>query len=190
MQAQIVLAGVGGQGVLFASKLLAITALDLGHRVIVAETHGMSQRGGSVVSHLKIGDFYSSLLRIGTADFLVSFEGNETYRNFKFVRTAGGARPAGTVYTNASEEFPAKNIGEYLYKGGISIKTLNADAIALRMNTPQASNLILLGFACTDPEFPFTLEQMLATTERITPSRFKDTNIRALKAGHVGDQFV
>ena len=89
MKVQIILAGIGGQGILFSSKIFSELGLKLGLDVIGSETHGMSQRGGSVIAHLKIGHFQSPMIRSGTADFLYSFEENETYRTLKFLRKGG-----------------------------------------------------------------------------------------------------
>ena len=77
----IALCGLGGQGILFMTKVLAQAAMDKGLNIIGAETHGMAQRGGSVISHLRIGDAESSLVRSGTANLLLALEENEGYRN-------------------------------------------------------------------------------------------------------------
>ena len=81
-----VLGGLGGQGILFMTKILANTALTKGYRVMGAETHGMAQRGGSVVSHLRLGDIESSLVKNGSAHFLLALEENEAYRNLPFLK--------------------------------------------------------------------------------------------------------
>ena len=89
MKVQIVLAGIGGQGILFSSKIFSELGLKLGLDIMGSETHGMSQRGGSVTAHLKLGKFQSPVIRTGTADVLYSFEENETYRTLKFLRRGG-----------------------------------------------------------------------------------------------------
>ena len=80
-----VLSGLGGQGILFMTKIIAKTALRKGFSVMGAETHGMAQRGGSVISHLRLGNVNSSLVKPGSAQFLLSLEENEAYRNLPFL---------------------------------------------------------------------------------------------------------
>src|SRR5574341_1699737 len=91
MEQKFVVAGIGGQGVIFATKVLSKAALLCGERVLASENHGMSQRGGSVLSHVKIGSDQSPLIRRGTADVLLAFDRLECIRNLPFVR-AGGDR--------------------------------------------------------------------------------------------------
>jgi indolepyruvate ferredoxin oxidoreductase beta subunit len=89
MDLKLILSGIGGQGVLFATSVFSETALSLGYDVLGSETHGMSQRGGSVISHLKIGAYESPLVRQGTADVLLAFDEDEAYRTLGFL-TRGG----------------------------------------------------------------------------------------------------
>jgi indolepyruvate ferredoxin oxidoreductase beta subunit len=99
----LVLSGLGGQGILFMTKLLARTAVDKGFKILVAETHGMAQRGGSVVSHLRVGDVKGSLVRAGSAHILLALEENEAYRNIPFL-----ARGGGTLCKRSKTLFPPK----------------------------------------------------------------------------------
>ena len=114
MKVQIILAGIGGQGVLFSSKIFSELGLKLDLDVIGSETHGMSQRGGSVIAHLKLGKFQSPMIRIGTGDILYSFEENETYRTLRFLRKGG------ICFANLedSSRFDQKVL-DYLKKKGI-----------------------------------------------------------------------
>ena len=101
----IVLCGLGGQGILFMTRVLSQTALSKGMDIMGAETHGMAQRGGSVVSHLRIGDIKGSLVRADSAHFLLALEENEGYRNLPFL--AMGAR----MYVNSnSGDFPREEV--------------------------------------------------------------------------------
>ena len=93
-----VLSGLGGQGILFMTKLLAQAAVTKGLKIKAAETHGMAQRGGSVVSHLRIGDVAGSLVRAGSAHILLALEEDEAYRSLPFLSRGG------SLYINA----PAK----------------------------------------------------------------------------------
>ena len=123
---QIVLGGVGGQGVLFITKILAQVAIDMGCPVLVSETHGMAQRGGIVVSHLKVGNFKSPLIRPGTADLLLSFHPESVLNHRHFLK------PEGVIVANTEENGPLN---------------INATKLAIEMGTPIAANLIMLGFA-------------------------------------------
>ena len=89
MNKKIVLAGIGGQGILFATKILSETASRKGYDIIGSETHGMSQRGGSVASFLKIGDFSGPQIMKGKADYLYGYDPQETIKNLIFIRKGG-----------------------------------------------------------------------------------------------------
>src|SRR5512136_2748137 len=101
MECRLVVAGVGGQGVIYAAKILSQAALARGERVIVSENHGMSQRGGSVLAHVKIGGSELPLIRRATADALIAFDRTEAVRNLTF------ARSGGSVFVNGQQPFEA-----------------------------------------------------------------------------------
>ena len=125
---QIVISGVGGQGVLFVTRLLAEAAIARGLPVLTSETHGMAQRGGSVVSHLKVGDFASPLIRSGCGDGLLGLKAESLELHGHFIRANGwrvvnsAAAVTGTAY-------------------------VDADTAAQRIDNPRAVNLVVLGFA-------------------------------------------
>ncbi len=147
----------------------------------------MSQRGGSVISYLKIGDFISPLVRIGLADVIISFELNETYKNLKYIKQISTSSDGGIIIVNARMPF-AESIKKILEQMKITLKVLNADNIAKALKSPLVSNLILLGFASKYPRFPFQLEQLVETAERISPVKFKAINIEALKRGFEAEE--
>lgn len=130
---QILISGLGGQGVLFVTRLLAEAAIARGLPVFTSETHGMAQRGGTVVSHLKVGGFASPLIRPGRADALLALKAETVPLHGAFLRRGGWAAvnaPAG-----ASFELPGAAF------------TLDADALALKTGTVKSLNLLMLGFA-------------------------------------------
>ncbi len=141
IQQQVIISGVGGQGVLFVTRLLAEAAINKGLPVFTSETHGMAQRGGTVLSHFKVGEFSSPLIRPLQADILVLLKAENLKQHGSFLRVDGWA------VSNAA--------------GGLNgdlqqaIKTLDADTLAHEIENPKAVNLIVLGFA-------------LATSEKIT----------------------
>jgi indolepyruvate ferredoxin oxidoreductase beta subunit len=179
MDLKLILAGVGGQGILFATRIFSETALALGYDVLGSETHGMSQRGGSVVSHLKIGTYESPLIRHGTADVLMSFDEDEAYRTLAFVRKGG------LCFVNSPHgDFWDAGVQEYLSKNDIAAHSFPADRIALELGSPLSANLALIGYAMSVPRMPFSHDDIKATIERIAPSRFKEVNLKAFVAGY------
>ncbi len=168
-----VLSGLGGQGILFLTKVLARCALDRGIPVLGAETHGMAQRGGSVISHLRMGEVESSVVQAGTAHFLLALEENEAYRNLAFL--ACGAK----LYANASDgAFPADPVRPYLEKKKIASRALPVGKIALKLGAPLATNSGLLGLFSAFDEGPFPQEQIRETIERLSPEPFRALNLK------------
>jgi len=132
-QQQIVISGVGGQGVLFVTRLLAEAAIARHLAVITSETHGMAQRGGTVLSHLKVGGFSSPLIRPGQADGLLVLNAENLELHGAYLR------PGGWAVCNTGRDG----------KTGVTDNTafLDADCTALDLGNPRAANLVLLGFA-------------------------------------------
>lgn len=176
---KLVLAGVGGQGILFATRVFSETALKLGYDVLGSETHGMSQRGGSVTSHLKIGAYQSPLIRHGTADVLISFDQDEVYRTLAFLRRGG------LCFVNSSGgDFWDAHVKGYLDKNDIAAHSFPADEIALELGSPRSANLALIGYAVSVPYMPFGYEDIRTTIDAITPLRYKEVNLKAFEAGY------
>lgn len=175
---KLVLAGVGGQGVLFATRLLSETAQALGLEFISSEVHGMSQRGGSVVSYLKIGPYESPLVRRGSADVLLAFALDEGYRNLGFLR------PGGDCVVNCPN--PASLDGEiraYLEERDVTFHTFDADGLALAQQSPRVANVALVGFATGRGVLPLPAASLEATLEAISPTRFRALNLEAFQRG-------
>lgn len=132
-QQQLIISGVGGQGVLFITRLLAEAAINRGLAVITSETHGMAQRGGTVVSHLKVGSFDSPLIRPGQADGLLALKAESVGMHGAYVRVEGWA------VANSQAGLKAQGPG--------TIWHVDAEAVARRINNLRAINLVTLGFA-------------------------------------------
>jgi indolepyruvate ferredoxin oxidoreductase beta subunit len=174
----IILCGLGGQGILFMTSVLAQAALDKGFNVLGAETHGMAQRGGSVVSHLRIGDVQSSQVKTGSAHFLLALEENEGYRNLPFL--SRGAH----MYVNANpQRFPREEVKAFLEKREITYRSVPAGTIALDLGAPLCTNLALLGYFTAFNEGPTTQEELRKTVESISPDRFREINLKVFEAG-------
>lgn len=174
----IVLGGLGGQGILFMTKVFAEAGLRKGYRVLGAETHGMAQRGGSVVSHLRFGEVEGSLVEVGTAHFLLALEENEAFRNLPFLA------PGGTLYVNSSDPaFPRKEVREYLEKTHIRPHPLDARRVAFALGAPMALNLALVGSFAAHEKEPFAAEDLRTTLAAISPERLRDVNLAVFDAG-------
>ena len=174
----VVVCGLGGQGILFMTKVLAQAGLDRGFNVMGAETHGMAQRGGSVVSHLRFGDVAGSLVRTHSAQFLLALEENEAYRNLPFL--AGG----GKMIANAdSDRFPVDKVRVFLERMRITFRSVSAGAIALQLGAPLSSNLALLGFFSGFDDALFSHSELRATVAKISPERFREKNLNIFNAG-------
>lgn len=177
-RSNFVLCGLGGQGILFMTKVLSETAVEKGYNVMGAETHGMAQRGGSVVSHLRLGDVKGSLVRNGSAHFLLSLDEVEGYRNLPFL--SKGAR----MYINAD---PAKalraEVADYLERREILCRTVQASTVAREAGAPMATNLALLGYFAAFGDGPLPQEDLRSTIERISPDRFKENNLKIFDTG-------
>ena len=175
-QGRIVLAGVGGQGVIFASRLLAEAALAAGAQVMVSESHGMSQRGGSVAAHLIIGDESGPLIRLGTADVLIALDRLEGLRHLPVLR------PGGAVFINAVEGFP-EPVRARLHELEISACQVDADAEALRLGSPAIANVVLLGFVAAHTSLGVSLDDLKHAVRGLGPPPAVKINLSALDGG-------
>ena len=172
---QLIISGLGGQGILFITRLLAETAIAKGLAVLTSETHGMAQRGGIVISHLKIGDFASPLLRPGHADGLIALKPENVGLHRSFLK------PGGWIAANSGA--PLAPDGER------QAATVDADAISLRLGNPQAVNLIVLGRALSTGMLVCSrleLEQVVRGTLEHKPSLLAGA-LAALDAGAAGE---
>ncbi len=173
-----VLSGLGGQGILFMTKIIAQTALRKGFSVMGAETHGMAQRGGSVISHLRLGKVNSSLIKPGSAQFLLALEENEAYRNLPFLARNGH------LYSDTLEDdFPRHSVKTYLDTMAMHYHALPAGKIALDLGAPVSSNLAMIGFFAAFHDDPFTAHDFRETIESISPESYKDINLKVFEKG-------
>ncbi len=188
-EASIVLAGVGGQGTLIAGKLLGILSLKLGLDVKVSEVHGMSQRGGSVITYVKIGkEVHSPIVEPGTADFVLSFEEVES------VRWSNLLKKDGVMIVNSQKikslpvllkqvEYPS-DIKASLEAGAIGdTKIIEIDALgaALECGTSKATNIVMLGalskyFGIDDAIWKEAIEEAFAAKPKTIPLNLEAFN--------------
>jgi len=174
----IMIVGVGGQGTLLASKLLGRILLENGYDVKVSEVHGMSQRGGSVVTYVRYGDkVYSPIIDKGEADFILSFELLEAARWVEYLKKDG------VLLTNTQRINPMPVItGEAKLSAlPIRLDAMDALGLALRAGSSKAVNLVLLGRL--NRYFHFTDEQWQDAIEKSVPKKFLELNKKAFALG-------
>lgn len=176
MRLNLVLSGLGGQGIIFAGRLLSQMALARGWQVIGAETHGMAQRGGSVVAHLRFGGYQGSLVPSGQADALLAFKEDEAYRILNMVRSGG------LVFINAPD-FPRPEVKEYVQNTRLEGLAIDADRLAVENDLPRSVNLIFLSFVCGSGRLPFTLDELREAVKTITPASRLEANLKAVEIG-------
>jgi len=177
----IIIVGVGGQGILLTSKILGYMALDMGENVKVSEVHGMSQRGGSVITHVRVGqDVHSPLIDAGEADFVLSFERLEALRAEHFLRDQG------VLISNTQEILPMPVImgaASYPADAPAGKETVLLDALDLaeRAGSAKAVNIVLLGVLSRFMEWP--REKWENAIAACVPPKTLETNLRAFHAG-------
>lgn len=183
----IMIVGVGGQGTLLASKMLGYVLLQRGYDVKVSEVHGMSQRGGSVVTYVRYGKkVYSPVIDKGEADIIISFEKLEAARWLEFLKKDG------TIITNTQEVEPMpvitgaaaypENLIEKMQAAGAKVDAKDFLSIAQEAGSAKAVNIALMGRLST--YFPeISDEQWQDAIEKIVPPKFLDLNRKAFEAG-------
>jgi len=186
----IIIAGVGGQGTLLASRILGNVALKESYDVKVSEVHGMSQRGGNVVTYVKLGEKVNSpLIEKGEADVILAFEKLEALRWIDYLKEDGKLLiniqeidPMPVIMGKAA--YP-KNIVEKLkanYKNVVAIDALN---IAKKCGNMKAVNVVLIGMLAKNTNIP--KETWIESIKEIVPQKFLDVNIKAFEAGYNHD---
>ena len=186
---QIVIVGVGGQGTLLASKVLGRLAIDKGYDVKVSEVHGMSQRGGSVITHVRIGEnepVYAPLIEQQGADFVVAFEQLEALRALPYLKKDG------TIIVNTQKILPMTVITgamQYPEDAIDRVKSAAARIIALealdmanKLGDSRATNMIMLGVLAK--QLPFAKEDWIKATAACVPEKTIKLNEAAFMAGY------
>ena len=182
----IMIVGVGGQGSLLASRLLGRLLITRGYDVKVSEVHGMSQRGGSVVTYVRFGDkVYSPIVDKGEADFIVSFALLEAARYAEDLRK-GGKIVTSTQKINpmpvitGAAQYP-ENLVEKLRAAGAELVAVDALSLAEQAGTAKASNVVLMGVLAARMDYPMELWQK--AIEQCVPAKFLELNKKAFELG-------
>lgn len=182
----IMIVGVGGQGTLLASKLLGKLLLGKGYDVKVSEVHGMSQRGGSVVTYVRYGDkVYSPVIDKGGADVIISFEMLEAARWVEYLKK-GGLMITNTQQVNPMPviigacEYP-ENLVEKIKALDVKLDAFDALKLAEEAGSSKAVNIVLMGKLSNS--FDFTEEEWLEVIEQSVPAKFLELNKKAFMLG-------
>lgn len=194
MNKDILICGVGGQGTVLASKIIAEAAMDAGHAVHSAETIGMAQRGGSVTSHVRIGEAFSPLIPRESADVLLSFEPAEAVRNLIYLKQDGlvivNSDPTKPVTESLHDTgYDGKEMVAYLQKKRRTIVT-SAEEVCAPFGSTRYFNIAILGVAAGCGKLGFSAQDILRVIERKVPARFVETNKAAFLAGvKIGESY-
>ena len=186
MTKNIMIVGVGGQGTLLASRILGNTVINEGYDVKVSEVHGMSQRGGSVVTYVKYGEkIYSPIVDCGEADIILAFEMLEAYRALPYLKKGGKM----IVNTQSIDPMPViigameypENIKEKL-ADKIDLLPVDALGLAKEAGNAKAVNVVLIGVMAKLTYIPY--ENWIETIKTTVPPKFLDVNLKAFDLGY------
>ena len=183
----LMIVGVGGQGSLLASKLLGRLLVQEGYDVKVSEVHGMSQRGGSVVTYVRFGDkVYSPIIGDGEADYIVSFEKIEAARWLSCLKKGG------TIVVNTQQIDPMpviigaaecpEGVLDELMEQGVNVDAMDALSLAERAGSAKAVNIVLMGRLARHFDIPY--DKWLAAIERSVAPKFVEMNKKAFDLGY------
>jgi len=162
---QLVLCGLGGQGIIFLTRVLAEAAMTEGREILAAETRGMAQRGGAVESHVKLGGYRGSIVRQGRADGVVVLDASRWPAARTFLR------PRGAGFVNAARQMDGAEV-------------CDASRIAVEIGNGRGANLVLLGFAVGGAPALFPdQDALLDALERLSPASAHTPNLRAFQTG-------
>ncbi|MBR3802446.1 MAG: indolepyruvate oxidoreductase subunit beta [Clostridia bacterium] len=183
----IMIVGVGGQGTILSSRLLGAVLTTKGYDVKVSEVHGMSQRGGSVVTYVKYGDeVYSPIIEKGEADYILSFEQLEAARWLPYLKK-GGKLIVNTQQIDpmpvviGAAEYP-QGVIEAIAATGTDITSIDALSLAVEAGSSKAVNVVLMGVLAskTDIAYDTWVEAVKATV----PAKFLELNLKAFDLGY------
>lgn len=185
MAKNILICGVGGQGTVLAAKVLSQAAISNGERVLSAETIGMAQRGGSVVSHVRIGsDVFSPLVPKGQADLLIAFEAAEAVRNIDYLKTGGSVIVSKKVVQPVTASLRGKVFDEgemvaYLQKKAANVVAVDTDEACRELGSSKVVNMLLLGASCSSGLI--SKEELKQALKLLVKPEFYELNVRAIE---------
>lgn len=183
----IMIVGVGGQGTLLASRIIGNVAINSSYDVKLSEIHGMAQRGGSVITNVKMAEkVYSPIIEKGEADIILAFEELEALRWLEYLA------PGGRMIINRQQILPSSVLtGQATYPEGIvekigetyeNIISVDALSIARECGTTRAVNTVLIGIMASFLDFPKEMWQ--EALEKLVPERYLEANLKAFEKGY------
>lgn len=182
----LLITGVGGQGAILASDIIGKAAVTAGISIRAAETHGMAQRGGSVVNHIRVGNDYGSMIPKKGADLLLALEPMEAVRYLDFLKDGGvvivNTQPIipVTVTSDLTKYPEVPDILEFLSEKYI-VKAFNADELAYEAGSRLAMNVVMVG--AVSGYLPIPKEIILESVKALVPQKTIEVNLRAFEAG-------
>lgn len=195
MKKDIMICGVGGQGTVLASKIIAASAMEEGNAVHSAETIGMAQRGGPVTSHVRIGeDAYSPLIPVGGADLLIAFEPSEAVRNLRYLKKDGfvivNRIPVKPTSLGSSESYDGEKEIEFVKKNCRCL-VVDSEELCAPFGSTKFFNIAVLGVAAGSGELGLRREIVSKELTKIVPERFLQKNLAAFEAGcKIGEKYA
>jgi len=192
----ILLAGVGGQGLMLLSQVMGDACTRSGVKVVVGAQHGLAQRSGSISAHVRIGDAYSPLIPYGTADLIIAMEATEALRYVEYLKQGGTVVMNSRIMHPPLETAPiVKNrqekrayvtleqVKEQLGKVAGRVIAIDAEKVAAEAGNPRTENVVLLGAASALQGFPVEVEPLKESIGRVVPKAAVDANMRAFDLG-------
>lgn len=189
MNKNCLLCGVGGQGVVLASKLIAYAAMEKGMEVRTSETIGMAQRGGSVVSHVRMGtQIHSPLIPKGSADMIIAFEPAEAVRNLSYLKEDGviivNQKAVQSVTATLGEAaYRAQEMLDFLKRGTHRLYIVDGERICRKAGSQKVLNVALLGFAASSGALDVNVLDIEAMIRKKVKPELVNQNLTALREG-------
>ncbi|UCG01656.1 MAG: indolepyruvate oxidoreductase subunit beta [Candidatus Heimdallarchaeota archaeon] len=189
MEYQIFLAGVGGQGILSVTDIICNAAVDMGFKVHGSETHGMSQRGGSVFSNVRFGDVYSPLIMERDSDIILAFEPTEALRYAHFIKPNGiflvniHPIPSPSFILTKSSYPEIESIISALKNFSSNIIAFNATKLASNLGMPIVQNIVMLGALSVVPELPLSVDSLKTALKKQFRAKHFKLNLQAFEVG-------
>ena len=196
MTYNILLTGVGGQGLMSLAAMIGEACVASGIQVVTQEQHGLAQRSGSISAHIRIGEAFSPMVPFGTADLIISMEATESLRYIEYLKQGGTIVSSSrlmhpVIETNKIVVNRRENleyvtldaIKDNLMKVTSDIHLLDSTALASEAGNPRTENVVLLGAASSIEGFPLTGQQLVGAIKSIVPERTVEQNVRAFELG-------
>ncbi|MCX6648302.1 MAG: indolepyruvate oxidoreductase subunit beta [Candidatus Bathyarchaeota archaeon] len=196
MKYNILLAGVGGQGLMLLSQVMGDACTRSGVKVVVGAQHGLAQRSGSISAHVRIGDAYSPLIPYGTADVIIAMDATEALRYVEFLkqgemvimnsRIMHPPLETAPIVKNRQEKgtyITLEQVKEQLGKVAGKVIALDAEKVAAEAGNPRTENIVLLGAVSALGGFPVKIEPLKESIGRVVPKSAIEANLKAFDLG-------